>query len=109
MKYGFRGFNTLYIMINIAPMIRKIEEFFQKFARKEKGEVELSHGTHEILIPVKRFHPSHIIIELDECNIGNCSNSGSSDSFDTSIVLNNFILKAVVNSDRRRVKWTAIR
>ena len=85
-----------------------ISEFLSNliFTRKIKGELELAFGTHEIFIPVKKFKTKQIMLEFDNCNIGNCSGNDS-DSFDYCIVEDGFVLKANIKTNKRHVKWVA--
>ena len=85
-----------------------IGEFLKNlmFSKKMKGELELAFGIHEIFIPIKKFKTKQIMLEFDNCNIGNCSGNDS-DSFDYSIVEDGFVLKANIKTNKRSVKWLA--
>lgn len=90
-------------MNEIYKLIGVLEDIFCK---KERGTIKLTHGKHEVFIPINRFCPKEVWISVSECNIGNCSNT-EHDLFETVLTHNGFILICDIKSNKRKISWLA--
>lgn len=73
---------------------------------EETGKIELGHGSTKVFIPTF-FTPKKVLVHFSCAEVPNCSGIGS-DSFDTSLCVNGFILICNINSNKRTVEWKTI-